>query len=296
MIYEKLSEINFKVSGLDSLDPRQKVLFASPDYFDVQYVINPHMKDNIGKVDRELAWVQWTKLRKMYTSLGLGQHIIPGAHKMPDMVFCANQTLPYVDEKGNPGVFLSKMNAPERSKEVTHFGHFFMNQSYELTSLPESFEGSFEGMGDALWHPSRRLLFGGHGFRTSLDVYHFISDEIKVPIIALELSDPDFYHLDTCLCMLSEKDVLIYRGAFDAEGNAMIDALFENVIEAPEAEARKLFACNAHCPDQKNVIIQSGCTETKKQLESAGYVVHEVETGEFLKSGGSVFCMKMMFW
>ena len=31
---------------------------------------------------------------------------------------------------------------------------------------------------------------------------------------------------------------------------------------------------------------------TKAELARRGFDVHEVETGEFLKSGGSVFCLK----
>jgi N-dimethylarginine dimethylaminohydrolase len=72
--------------------------------------------------------------------------------------------------------------------------------------------------------------------------------------------------------------------------------MFERVIEAPENEARGLFACNAHSPDGRHVVIQRGCTETNTALEQAGFAVIEVDTDEYLKSGGSVFCMKLMTW
>ncbi len=296
MIYENLKEINFEPKGLEALPARKRVLFTSPDYYDVQYSINPHMEANIGKVDREEAWIQWTKLRKTYTEIGLEQHIIPGAHNMPDMVFCANQSLPFLGKDGQHGVYLSRMNSKYRAKEVTHFGNFFMNKNYSLELLPQDFEGSFEGMGDAQWHPTRRLLFGGYGFRTNIEVYHHISDDLKIPIIALKLVDPDFYHLDTCLCMLTEDKVLYNPTAFDEEGIEMIKAMFSEAIEAQDDESRKLFACNAHCPDGENVIIQKGCAKTVALLEKNGFTIHEVETGEFLKAGGSVYCMKMMFW
>ncbi|MCH8031512.1 MAG: hypothetical protein IIB09_06825, partial [Bacteroidetes bacterium] len=95
---------------------------------------------------------------------------------------------------------------------------------------------------------------------------------------------------------LDETTVLIYPDAFRPEGLELIHAHFDRVLEAPAGEARELFACNAHSPDGKNVIIQRGCTETNHQLSEAGYEVIEVDTDEFLKSGGSVFCMKLMFW
>ena len=76
----------------------------------------------------------------------------------------------------------------------------------------------------------------------------------------------------------------------------MIHALFDEVIEAPEDESRQLFACNAHCPDGRHVIIQRGCAVTVARLQAAGFTPIEVDTDEFLKAGGSVFCMKQMFW
>ena len=65
---------------------------------------------------------------------------------------------------------------------------------------------------------------------------------------------------------------------------------------SPEREARELYACNAHSPDGQNVIIQRGCTDTGAALGEAGFNVIEIDTDEFLKAGGSVFCMKLMTW
>ena len=59
-------------------------------------------------------------------------------------------------------------------------------------------------------------------------------------------------------------------------------------------ESAEGFACNAHCPDTKHVIIDAACIETARVLADAGYDVRRVDTSEFRKSGGSVFCMKMM--
>jgi N-dimethylarginine dimethylaminohydrolase len=73
-------------------------------------------------------------------------------------------------------------------------------------------------------------------------------------------------------------------------------ALIPDLIEANEHEAEHLFACNATCPNGKDVIIQAGCAVVNAELRKRGFTVHEVSTDEYLKSGGSVFCMKMMVW
>ncbi|MDX1531432.1 MAG: amidinotransferase, partial [Rhodothermales bacterium] len=83
---------------------------------------------------------------------------------------------------------------------------------------------------------------------------------------------------------------------FDDDGRDLLYHYFSRVLEAPEDEARERFACNAHSPDGERVLIQRGCERTVEQLRAAGYEPVEVDTDEFLKSGGSVFCMKLMYW
>ena len=75
----------------------------------------------------------------------------------------------------------------------------------------------------------------------------------------------------------------------------LIERVFARPLRVPEGEARDLLACNACCPDQRNVLLQRGGAQTCELLQAAGFVPIEVETGEFLKAGGSVFCMKLLY-
>ena len=43
-------------------------------------------------------------------------------------------------------------------------------------------------------------------------------------------------------------------------------------------------------------MLTAGANRTAAVLTEHGYRVHEVEIGEFLKSGGAVFCLKQFFW
>ena len=297
MVISSLSEVSFSLEDLQDLPRPKRVLMTSPEHFDVQYVINAHMAGNIGSVDRKKAKLQWDALKSAYESLGFTVDSVPGQTGLPDMVFCANQTLPYLSEDDtSKGVILSKMFAPERAMEVQFFARHFSANGYEVVNDLATGDREFEGMGDALWQVGKRLLWGGYGFRTDLSVFETISEKLNVPVLALNLEDPEFYHLDTCMCILNADTVLIYPGAFKQDGLDLIGHIFPNVLEAPESESRELFACNAHSPDGRHVIIQRGCNETNATLENAGFIVVEVDTGEFLKSGGSVFCMKLMTW
>ena len=286
----------YPLASLPAIPLPKRVLMTTPDHFQVKYVINPHMAGNIGEVDRAEAERQWQALGAAYESIGMEVVRVNGQPGLPDMVFCANQTLPFSTPGGDRGVVLSRMHADQRKPEVDHYARFFEDEGYEVHGLDADLPGDFEGMGDAIWHPGRYLLWGGYGFRTDRTVYERLGDKLGFPILPLLLEDPEFYHLDTCFCPLDETTVLIYPGAFDADGLATIRDHFERVIEAPEDESRELFACNAHSPDGLHVIIQTGCTQTNALLREAGYTVIEVDTSEYLKSGGSVFCMKLMFW
>ncbi len=288
--------MDHRPADLPTLPRPGRVLMTTPDHFRVEYIINPHMEGNEGTVDRARARAQWDALREAYERFGFPVSVVEGEAGLPDMVFCANQSLPLLSPTGDRTAVLSRMHAPQRTGEVPAYGRFFEAEGYAVQGLDADLPDTFEGMGDALWHPGRFLLWGGHGFRTSPEVYTRLTAALGVPVVPLALHDPDFYHLDTCLCPLDEQTALYYPAAFDEAGLAALREGFPQLIEAPEDEARRLFACNAHTPDGRHVLIQRGCTETNARLREAGFETVEVDTDEFLKSGGSVFCMKLMFW
>ena len=297
MVYQSPDDLDFRADERPSLPRPNRVLLTTPTHFDVEYVINPHMSENVGAVNRDIAFQQWKALRATYTALDVTPTVVNGQSGLPDMVFCANQTLPYSrPDTEERGVILSRMHADERKDEVPYYADFFDQNGYDVKRLPDDLNGDFEGMGDAIWHPGRFLLWGGYGFRTSPEVYEAISDMLEVPVLILELTDGDYYHLDTCFCPLDSEHVLIAPAAFTDRGLSLIHECFDTVIEAPDDEARHQFACNAHSPDGTHVLIQEGCEGTVARLRDEGFRPVELDTSEFLKAGGSVFCMKQMIW
>ncbi|MFV1883832.1 MAG: dimethylarginine dimethylaminohydrolase family protein [Balneola sp.] len=295
-VVTKADQLDFTLAEIEPMPAPGKVLVVNPSEFDVEYVINPHMSGHIGDIDKDAAFKEWVALKEGYERLGLYVEVIEGEKGYPDMVFCANQSLPNITSDGKKQVVMSVMHAPQRKGEVSHIQKVYEKSSYEIVHLDESKFTDFEGMGDAIWHFKKRLIWGGYGYRSSLDVYSHVSETFNTPVIALELIDDRFYHLDTCFCVLNEETVMIYSKAFTEEGRKLIHSVFPNVIDTNDYEAAELFACNATCPDGKNVFIQEGCLEANKAMEEAGFTVHEFSTNEYLKSGGSVFCMKMMLW
>jgi N-dimethylarginine dimethylaminohydrolase len=262
------------------------VLLCPPDHFDVLDVKNAFMTGQAGKVDRPRARQQWDALAETFRAIGLEVETLEPTPGCEDMVFTANPSFTGVSRRGKKVCVLSRMRHESRQREVEAHRKWFSAHGYDVIESPVLFEGG----GDAVWHPGRRVLWGGHGQRSVPEVYPFLAMVFGVEALTLELKT-DFYHLDTCFCPLDPKTVLLYPKAFTRAGITLIRRNFKRVIEADEAEARDRFACNA-LVSGKHVVIQRGSTALEEKLRKAGFEVHPVETGEFLKSGGSVYCMK----
>ncbi|MCK6526893.1 amidinotransferase [Myxococcota bacterium] len=293
-VITRASDLDFRPVDAPAREEPRRVLMASPTYYDVEYVINPHMEGNVGRVDRLLARQQWAALRAVYEGLGYPVEVIAGAPLLPDMVFTANQSFPARLPDGGRVVVLSIMRSARRQAEVPWFEAWYRGQGFQVARLDEFRISEFEGGGDALWHPGRGVIYGGHGFRSSIDAYGALSGLLGVPVLALRLNDPRFYHLDTCLAPLDVSTALFVEEAFDAEGRDLLAACFDRLIPVPIQEAERGLAANGHCPDGRHFVVQAGSVVTRERVQRAGFEVLEVDTSEFLKSGGSVYCLKTM--
>lgn len=275
--------------------------FVKPTFFNVDHAINPHMLDESGKpnqINFDVAQKQWKALVSTYESLGLEIQIFEPLKECPDMVFCANQSLPYLNKDGKPAALMSNMQDDCRQEEVASIESSLKNLGFEISYLPERTKDTLlEGMGDALWVPGKKIICGGYGFRTHESIYSLVSERLDASVVTFELKNPRFYHLDTCLSILDDKHVIACKEAFQDDDWKNLCTLFENVIEVPLSEADSpYFACNAHCPDRKHVILQEGSVKTEAGLKEYGFTPIPLNTAEFIKSGGSVFCMKQMYF
>jgi len=273
----------------------QKILMCKPEYFEVNYSGNEFMKGNIDNVDRSKALAQWNALKDVYVNLGFEVVLIEPVKDLVDMVFTANQSLPFLDASGKKKVILSKMKNEQRKEEVKYFKDFYLKRDYEVIELPEEIK-YFESMGDCVIDFDRNILFGGFGFRTDEKTYDIIAKYTDFKIVKLKLINPVLYHLDTCMSVLNSETAVIQRSAFDEAGYNLIRESFKNIVYSDEKENLQYFVCNCHCPDNKNVIVQKGSIKFVEDITKTGLNLIEVETGEFMKSGGSVFCMKIMIY
>jgi len=199
-------------------------------------------------------------------------------------VFTANAGVVY-EGKAVP----SRFRHPERQREERHFNEWFTKKGYEVITLDA--EMYFEGAGDLLGFPE--FWFGGYRQRSDIRAYDKLSTIFQIEILPVELVDPRFYHLDTCLCPLSGGELLYFPPAFDAYAQTVIASRLEqdNRFAVPSSEAER-FACNAVCIDRQ-VVLPTGCPETMGWLKKHGYIPHPVDLDEFLKAGGSAKCLTL---
>lgn len=301
-VYLKAEDLDFKLEDLKDKRPAKRLLLCTPDHFNVTEAINRFMVTKGGElnvVERDLAVRQWHYLKDLYLSLGYQVEIISGPYNMEDAVFSANQSFPFLNLKtGAKEVVMSIMRHEKRKKEVAYFEAWYKNEGYKIHHLENC---SFEAMGDALWFPGKNLIISGYGstehHRTDLAALRQLAKITGIPVLGLHLTHRDFYHLNTTLCLVSPKTCLVYPPGVGEEGLAVLKKLFAHVIEVPQKEAyAPNFACNAFSPDGRVVLIQYSCAETIARLEELGYLVLRVDTSEYIKSGGSVFCMKMQVY
>jgi N-dimethylarginine dimethylaminohydrolase len=270
------------------------ILMCDASNFEVKDVKNLFMQGQIDAVDKEKAGAQWSGLKRVFEECGYAVQVIPSRPGLEDMVFTANQVLVGQDDQSRPYVVASHMLHPSRRAEVPFFRDWFAGRGYRIVELPVEHDATplhFEGQGDAIWHPAKKLLWGGYGHRTRLESYDILSGMLAVPVVVLRLANEKFYHLDTAFCALDENTVMIHAPAFDQTGLALIRHYFKQVLEVGEADANN-FACNALALGKK-VVLQKGSQDTCGKLCKLGFEPVEVDTSEFMKSGGSVYCLKM---
>lgn len=282
-----------------AMPPATRILMVDPASFRVDYAINPHMSDaagNLHRIDPVRAARQWDELRRTYEGLGYPVLVLPADSGLPDQVFVANPVLAGPHTVTGRLQFLpSRMRHKERAREPALCGEFLIGLGAEaLRSTPQ--DVPLEGHGDFLWFPGRRLLLAGYGFRSDARALPEVAERFQARVLGFELRHPALYHLDTALVPLDPQTALFAPEAFSPEGLQLLTAVFPRLLAVPGEEATRFFAANAHCPDGRHVVIEVEAAATRELLAKQGFYPIGLETSEFRRSGGSVFCMKLPLW
>jgi N-dimethylarginine dimethylaminohydrolase len=267
---------------------KKSLLMCKPSFYNVDYVINPHMAGNVNKVDRNLALIQWTNLYNIISDLAVVE-LIDQAPGLPDMTFTANAGFVVPDLNH---VWISRFAKSERRGEERLFAGWFIAYGLDLIEQPTAQSNFFEGAGDTLVGSSGTYWLG-YGMRSSVDAVKTIQKFYEArDCITLELRDPRFYHLDTCFAPLSKGHYLWYPPAFTTPVNmGGLEKYPDMLIDVSEEDALQ-FACNVVCID--DVVIMPLCSDQlRDRVRSLGYDVISVDMSEFMKAGGAAKCLTL---
>ena len=243
-------------------------------------------------VDREKAQRQWQALCTALEHAGCQVETIPPAPGLEDMVFAANQVFVGFHDAIGKFIVPSRMVYDSRQREVPFYVDWYRRRGFKIIEIDLGDE-HLEGHGDLLWHPDWSRIYAGYGFRSTergVEKFTDAMSKLGIPVVPLHLVDRYCYHLDTCLCPLNNEAVLVYPGAYAAESLASLRRLWKRIHELTAKEAHKFMG---------NGIVVNGSYLTpyltphlESILRGEGLTPVIVETSEFEKSGGSLFCMK----
>ncbi len=251
-------------------------LMCSPDYFTVEYAINPWMNPD-DPVNLDLAKQQWKQLKAAYIGIGHTVLTIDPEPGLPDMVFAANGATVI------GGTALgAKFKHSERHFEGAAYMDWFRHRGYKVID-PDCVN---EGEGDIVF--AGHVIVAGHGFRTEADALHQVEAVFGLPVISVRLVDPKFYHLDTAFIVLDEHTAAYYPAAFDEQSRQALAAAFPELIEAEDEDAGVL-GLNG-LSDGKHVVMPAQAKGLADQIRAAGFDVVPVDLSEFKKAGGGPKC------
>jgi N-dimethylarginine dimethylaminohydrolase len=269
-------------------------LMCRPQHFGVNYTINPWMDPASWAGDERAhlaAEREWRALHRQLIEVGARVELIAPVAGLPDLVFTANAGV-VLDRQ----VLLARFRHPERRREEPHFEAAFrgLQARGHIDAVHELPSGLvLEGAGDCVFDASRCLFWMGYGPRSDTAAGEVVAKVFGQEVVAVELADARFYHMDTALCPLSGGEVMYLPAAFTASGRAAIRARVapHERIEIGLADGCRL-AANAVCVG--NTIIMSGASERlRAELTERGYRVVKTPLPSFLRSGGSAFCLTL---
>jgi N-dimethylarginine dimethylaminohydrolase len=263
------------------MDRTPRILMCPPDYYGIEYEINPWMNRQV-RSDADESHRQWRALHDTLVELGVVIERLEAVPGLPDLVFTANAGLVF-----HRRFISSRFRFGVRQGETPYFDRWADEHGFEVVTLPAGYH--FEGAGDALF--CGETLFAGYRFRSDARSHQWIGRELGVAVLPMELVDPRFYHLDTCFCPLAADAAIYYPGAFDAYGRSVLEDRIPGLI-AVSAEEAVTFSCNAVVVG-RTVIMNEETPKLARALRDAGYDVRPLRLTEFIKAGGSAKCLTL---
>jgi len=252
------------------------VLMCRPEHFTVSYRINPWMHPEIP-TSTTTAVQQWQTLHDAYVRLGYDVELIAPVAGLNDMVYAANGGFTL-----DGHAYGAKFTYEQRMPEGPAYMAWFADHGFEVHD-PQQIN---EGEGDFLL--SNGAILAGHGFRTSLESHDELRRIFDREVVSLRLVDPAFYHLDTAIAILDDRNIAYLPKAFDDASRAELERRYPDALHVNEEDAAVL-GLNSF-GDGRTMLIAGRATDFDRQLTERGYETVGLDLSELLLGGGGIKC------
>jgi N-dimethylarginine dimethylaminohydrolase len=272
-----------------------------PTTFEVtpgQYGQNEYIDIN-ARIDRTKFMKQHKELENAFSSIIT--YTLNDVHEsLPDIVFIANGglSLPRISRT----ILLPNMKYEQRKRELPYLMGIYNDLGLNMIPFPKEI---FEGQAELKWFHGGTLAVGGYGFRSTRKSFTVLNKLLSSiysqkglqppKLLVLKLEDPLYYHLDVAMLEYDDTKCIVHKKAFSAESIASLKKFLGSknvsVIDVEDS------ICLNAVVDGDTLVTHKLDKKDKKLLEDlTKRKVHEVNTSEFEKSGGSVRCMTLQIY
>lgn len=259
----------------------KKVIVCEPRYMKIDEIINETQrhfaKDNINM---KRAMKQHQLFVDTMKKNGVDVYKLPAMEKFPEQVFTRD-----IGFTIGETVFVSRMGSNIRDGEEKVLRNWLLEHQINLSLI----EGDRIEGGDVIVHGD--TVYIGVSGRTSEETIQELQSQVPHMNVVAVPFDPIYLHLDCVFNILSEKDALIYKPAFEEKDYQMLASTF-NVIEV-ENEEQFTLGTNVLSIGNKKVLSLPINEKVNRALRERGYEILEVDISEIIKSGGSFRCCSM---
>jgi N-dimethylarginine dimethylaminohydrolase len=270
------------------------------EILDMQHGQNPYIdikhRVNKAKVAKQHKAVE-TAFQHMIT-----YRLPHTTEKLPDIVFVANGGLA-LPRLPVPLVILPWMKYPQRRTEGPYLEAMFAKLGIATHAFPGSAQAPFEGAAELKWFHGGRLAICGPGWRSTRETFRRLGALLKEiyeeygleapELLILPLVSDNYYHLDVAMLEFDDDKCVVHKRAFSQKSIQTLQKTLgpSNVTVLDTTDS---FCLNAVVDGPHLITHQLTDPAVRPILEKAtGRRVHEVDTSEFERSGGSVRCMTL---
>lgn len=278
-------------------------LMCFPEYVS-SHVPNNAWMENRPEDDKEFdidyAWSQWMNVYGVLSEMGM-VYLLPPKRNLQDLVYTANLGIVLPGHVSKNTVIISNFRTTPRIGESDVGRQFFSMFNFNIFTAPHFWEGEAE-----LKFLKDNVFIGGHGIRSSLDTYSWMSTTFDMKIIPITLTNEYLYHVDTNIFPLNNDNLIVSDLVAKEEKKELEKYATLHIVDEKES----LFGtCNSvragnlilnGSPllemeeDEEDYEVEKNRVEhLTKICASCGYEPYFIDISEFEKSGAALSCLVM---